>query len=105
MSPLYQVNIQSSGQVFFTLGSGPGYLRCTTLAPMMPYLWADLEWKCPGTSEVVTALSSVALQPYVLVCDFSHSLFVSNAFEYWEGTPPIMADGRWGSSFDMVPFR
>lgn len=56
-------------------------------------------------SEVVTALSSIALRSYVLVCGFSHSLFVNSAFENWERTPPIVADGRWGSSFDVVPFR
>lgn len=72
---------------------------------MMPYLWPGLEGRCPGRSEVVTALSSIALRSYVLVCGFSHSLFVNSASESWERTPPIMADSRWGSSFDVVPFR
>lgn len=49
-------------------------------------------------SEVVTALSSIALRSHVLVCGFSHSLFVNSAFENWERTPPIMADGRCGET-------
>lgn len=36
----------------------------------------------PGTSEVGTALSSIALEPYMLVCVFTHQLFVNDAFVY-----------------------
>lgn len=49
-------------------------------------------------SEAVPALSSIALRSYVLVCGFSHSLFVNNAFENRERTPPIVAD-------DVVHFQ
>lgn len=79
----YQVKIQSSKQVFSTLRSGTGYLGSWTLAPvMLGHLWPGVSGKCPGTSEVGTALSSIALEPYMLVCGFTHQLFVNDAFVY-----------------------
>lgn len=59
---------------------------------MMPCLCPGLERRCPGTSEVVTTLSAIALRSCVLVRGLSRPLFVHHAFESWERTPPIMAD-------------